>query len=139
MQSLLTKIRLLPIYAVFIYTWTLTGFGKFMGEGVPGSFVERFQNSFLASFPGLTLAYYQIATLEVLAALFFIVSLVKLEFLPGRNKIFLEWGLWFSVVTFAVLGFGLRLVGDNAGAASLFFYFGASLVATLFVDRFSKT
>jgi hypothetical protein len=127
-NSLLARIWLLPIYLLFIYTWFLTGFRKLFSGGVPEAFTKRFEETFLATFPGIPAAYYQIAGLEIVAGILFLLSLLKLEFLPGKPKTLFYWGIWFSVLTFTVLGFGLRLVGENDGSANIFFYIGATIV-----------
>jgi hypothetical protein len=127
------KLWLLPIYVLFLYTWLMTGLGKFMSGGVPDFFIQKFGETFLAQVPGLTVAYYQIAFFELAAGLVFLISLLKLEFLPGRDKSFLLLGLFLSQVTFAMLGFGLRLTQDHAGAASIFFYMGATAVFGMLV------
>jgi hypothetical protein len=136
--SLLAKVWLLPIYILFIYTWFLTGLGKLMGGQVPEGFTKRFEETFLSTFPGIPVAFYQIALMEVAAGILFVVSLAKMEFLPGRKRTFFNWAIWMSLLTFAVLGFGLRLVRDNDGAANIFFYMGATVVlamATLLEEK----
>ncbi len=135
---ILERVRLIPIYLLFLYTWFLTGFGKLLGSGVPESFANDFGGTFLASFPGLTVAFYQIALLEVGAGLLFVVSLLKGEFLPNRERPFLQLGLSASLLTFAVLGFGMRLINNHAGAASLFFYFGAVAAIWALVELLGK-
>ncbi len=132
------NLKLLPVYALFLYTWIITGASKLFGAGVGESFKTDFGSTFLASFPGLTVTYYQIAVFELIAGVLFLVSLAKLEFLPKRAKTFLELGLFMSMVNFAMLGFGLRLIGRNDGAASLFFYFGATAAITVFALYDSK-
>lgn len=134
----LKRLRLLPIYSVFLYTWIITGFSKLFGPGVAPSFQEKFGETFLAAVPGLTIAFYQIAIFEVIAGVLFLVSLFRLEFLLERPKAFLGWGLWMSMVNFAMLGFGLRLIGEHDGAANLFFYFGATAAITVYVEVFSQ-
>lgn len=134
-MSILRKIELLPIYALFISTWLIAGGGKLLGEGVPDGFRERFASTFISQFPGTTVAFYKIAILEVIAGLVFVVSLARREFLAKGAKPWLQWGMFLSLSCFVMLGFGLRLAGDNAGAASLFYYVGATLVAWIWIDR----
>lgn len=93
----------------------------------------RFGETFLAQFPGMWVSFFSIAAGEALAALLALVAVVRLEFLPGRDRSFTLATIVLSLLLFVQLGFGLRLVGDNAGAANLFFYFGATLVALHFV------
>lgn len=100
-SKILNNIRLLPIYAIFIYTWLMAALGKLLGSGVPEFFTKMFESTFLAHFPGLTVAFYQIAAFELIAAILFIGSLLKLEFLDSRPKPLLHWGLWLSLTNFA--------------------------------------
>jgi hypothetical protein len=131
LNDLIAKVWLLPIYVLLIYTWLITGLGKALGDGVPESFVQRFSPTFLAQFPGIPAAYYQIAFFEIVAGLLFLASLIKGEFLPGVRKNIFYLGILLSQITFAMLGFGLRLVSDHSGAANIFFYMGATMVFAL--------
>ncbi len=127
-------LRLLPVYALFLPIWLLAGGRKLLGPGVPQGFRDRFQDTVLATFPGITVSFYQIAVLEGIAALIFAASLVRGEFRAGRERPLLHAGLWCSMLLFAMLAFGQRLSGDNDGAASLFFYFGATAAIALYVQ-----
>jgi hypothetical protein len=125
---------LLSIILLFLSTWGLAGPGKLTG-GLPPWFADKFGSTFLATFPGLTVSFYSVVLGEVLAALLALVALVRLEFLPGRSTAFTQYTLVASLFLFAQLGFGQRLVQENSGAASLFFYFGATLLALIFVRQ----
>lgn len=118
------------------FTWVLTGIGKIMADGVPTWFQDQFGKSFLAAFPGLSVAFYSIAILEVLAALVSIGSLLSFEWLSRRPPILLHAALVLSLLIFAMLGFGKRLVADHDGAHDLFMYFAATLVMLLVVRSF---
>ena len=138
MSKILSNIIILPVYALFLYTWLLAGFGKLLGPGVPEFFTKTFGGTFLASFPGLTFAFYQIAACELMAGALFLVSFVRGEFLDQKEKPLLRWGLWMSLFNFAVLGFGMRLVQNFDEAGKLFYYFGAVAVVWLFVELVAK-
>ena len=73
--------------------------------------------------------------LEAAVAVLCIVSLVTLEILPGRSKPFLKFALGVSAITFMMLGVGQRITNEFDGAASLFFYFGATMATLLVVFR----
>jgi hypothetical protein len=83
----------------------------------------------------LTVSYYSLAIGETIAALLALVALVRLEFLPGRSTVWTQWMLVLSLLLFVQLGFGQRLVQEFNGAASLFFYYGATLLALAYVRR----
>ena len=134
MQKHFEKVRLLPIYALLITTWGMACFEKFLGPGVPDYFEKMFGQTFLARFPGLAFAFYQIACFECIAAALLIASLLRGEFLAGHSKTLLRWGLWMSLINFAMLGFGMRLVQNYDEAGKLFYYFGAVVAAWIFVE-----
>jgi hypothetical protein len=124
---------LLSILLLFLSIWALAGPGKLASGGVPEWFAGKFGGTFLATCPGLWLSYYSIAVGETLAAVLALAALLRLEFLPGRPRCFTVLTIVLSLLLFVQLGFGQRLTGDAAGAASLVFYFGATLVALMFV------
>jgi hypothetical protein len=76
--------------------------------------------------------------LEVAVAIILVASLVLLELLPKRRKPLLKLGLGVSAVTFMMLAVGQRITSQFDGAASLFFYFGATM-ATLLVVIFDES
>ena len=125
---------LLTITLLLLYTWAITGVGKILGGSVPEGFQQRFEGSIIATFPGIPTAFWMIAIGETIAAAVTLVSLVRLEFWTGKTEC-LRWALVGSLLLFVMLGFGLRLVGDHSGAASLFFYFGATLLMYRQLDR----
>jgi hypothetical protein len=126
-------LKLLPVYVLFMTTFALAGFGKFAGGGVPQWFIDQFGKSFLANFPGLTLSFYSIAGLEVLATLLFVASLLKGELHKPVYPLVLHLALFVSGMVFCQLGFGLRLVGEFQGAFTLFTYTVGTAVAYLYV------
>ena len=132
MQKFFNHVILIPIYIVEIYTWLMAGGEKILGP-VPENFSKAFGGTFLSVFPGLTITYYQIAIMEIFTALLFMASLMRCEFFNGQPRPLLNWGMWLATLNFAMLGFGMRLVGNYQGAADLFFYLGANLVIWIFI------
>ena len=128
-------LTLFAIYAVYGTTFTLAGGLKVLEKGVPGWFTDQFSKTFLKSFPGIAIAYWSIALLECVVPLLLIISLFKLEFVQGEPHLFLEIAVALSAVIFGLLGFGLRLVNDFAGAANSFFYFAATLVTQIYIHK----
>jgi hypothetical protein len=55
-----------------------------------------------------------------------VISLVTLEFMPGRRKPFLLSALALAIFTFSILAIGQNVVGENSGVAELFLYAGAT-------------
>jgi len=134
-KNVLNNIKLVPVYIVFLPIWAFAGLGKFFGPGVPPQFVEMFSKTFIGKFPGATVAFYQIALLETTAAALFLISLLCREFLQNKAKPFLNWAMFVSLLNFSVLGFGLRVANSNDLATQLFFYFGATAVIWMYVQK----
>ena len=124
--------RYIAIYLMFGLTMGLSSVEK-LTESVPQWFTDQFQDTFVADFPGLDLAWRVAGVLEIAVALLLLVSVVMLEFLPKRRKPLLKLGLGVSAVTFMMLAVGQRITSQFDGAASLFFYFGATMATLLLV------
>lgn len=128
-------IKYLALYFVFGQTFLLSSWSKFTGGGVPEFFVKEFEKTFLATFPGLTVAYYSIATLEGLVVVLLLISLFSADWRPDKaTKDWLKVAIATAAFVFGVLGFGLNLTDSYSQAAELFAYFGATLVAWLVVS-----
>ena len=63
-----------------------------------------------------------------------VLSLVRLEFLPHRSKSAMQVALAVALVTFACLAFGQTAIGQHEGTASLYQYFGATVVILILVS-----
>ncbi len=118
----------LSIALLMLATWCLAGPPKFMGGGVPTWFIDSFGKSMLGAFPGMTVSYYSIAVLETLAGLGALVALLRGEVFRQQRANWLEGTLVLSLLIFAQLGFGQRLIGDFDKAAMLFNYFTGTAV-----------
>jgi hypothetical protein len=119
-------------------TWIIPAWNKLSAGGVPGGFAERFSTTFLASFPGIPASYYSIAILEAIAGLLAVGSLLTGEFLPGKKAPLIKAAVILSTLVFIQLGFGLRLTGDNDGAANLFTYTIGAFVLLLSLNWFEQ-
>jgi hypothetical protein len=135
MENLTYWAKIAAIYFMFLQTFVLAAGEKWLGGGVPEWFAKQFGPSVMGKFPGLAASYFGIAALETTVAVLFLASAAKLEFLPGRAKPLLKLAITAAAFTFGALAFGQRLTHEYAGAADLFFYFGAALVALLTVER----
>ena len=60
--------------------------------------------------------------------------LIFLEFLPHRPKWFLQLGLAVALLTFACLAFGQTATNQFSGTASLYTYFGSTVVILILVS-----
>jgi hypothetical protein len=134
-MSLLQRLKILPVYPLYLSIFGFAGGRKLLAGGVPEWFVKQFGATILNPFPGaLAASFYLIATLELTICALFITSLVRFEFLSSQDRRFLTAALWLAELVFAMLAFGQFLSGDNGGAASLFYYFGLTLVVAQYCN-----
>jgi hypothetical protein len=99
----------------------------------PAWLEEQFAGTFLDTFPGTDTAWITLGLLEFGVFLLFVVSLVRLEFLPHREKSILQVGLALALLTYACMAFGQTVSGQFEGTASLYTYFGSTVVILLLV------
>jgi hypothetical protein len=133
LENIPSTLILIAIYFIYGTTFTLAGGLKVLEKGVPAWFTDQFSKTFLKTFPGINIAYWSIALMECAVPVLLVISLVRTEFLPGQSPLFLQMAVALSAIIFGVLGFGLRLVNDFAGAANSFFYFGAALITHIYL------
>jgi hypothetical protein len=134
----LRSAALLAINLLFLMVWGFAGIDKLL-HGPPTWFDGKFGKTFLASFPGLTAAFWLLAISELLAFALAVVALVRIEFLTQRPAFFLVTTLTWSLFVFLQLGFGLWLTGDFNGGYQQFMYFSGTLVALHFAQGPSST
>lgn len=130
-------IKYFAIYFLLLNIMGLASIGKIQGllsgAGAPEYLQQTFANTFLSTFPGVTLAWWIIALLEFAVAVLAIISIIRLEFLPTRRKSWLMLSLAVSLGVFAVLAFGQNLVEQHDAVATLYTYFGATVIMMLMV------
>ena len=127
-------VRSAPLLAINIYyltIWGFAGIGKIL-SGMPEWFPQKFGPTFFATFPGLPATFWMLGTAELIGFALGIVALVRLEFL--REPLWLARMLAWSLFVFCMLGFGLWLTKDPAGAFQQFCYFSGTM-ATLFFTQ----
>ena len=107
--------------------------GLLAGGGAPAWLQDMFADTFIATFPGVNIAWWIIALIEGLVAVLVIISIIRLEFIPERRKSWLILALSVSLLTYAALAFGQSLVDDHEAVASLYTYFGATVIMILMV------
>jgi hypothetical protein len=133
-NRLLGVIGLLPIYAVVMYTFWLAAYEKFFDRHRT---IPHYESMFASSIIGRLGATNALITfmgvLEFAAVGILAVSLARREFLAGRQAPLLKLGLWLSATIFAMLGFGLRLIGNHAGTANQYYYLGVTVGFLAFV------
>ena len=100
----------------------------------PAGIVQQFQNSFLAKVPGTDAAWVILGVLEFGVFVILLLSLIRLEFLPHRKKSAMQVALAVAMFTFACLAFGQTATKQFEGTASLYQYFGATVVILILVS-----
>jgi hypothetical protein len=120
----------LGIYVLVGFLWYYAFKEKVFDDGLiaPDPIKKEFAGSFIASFPGTSVAWGILGIAEGLVVVGMVVSLIRGEFLPRRAKPWLLGSLAFSMAIFAVLAFGQNMIAQFEGAAELYTYFAATAV-----------
>ena len=100
----------------------------------PQGIKTQFAGTWIDTFPGADAAWVILGILEFGVFVLLVASLFRLEFLPHRDKSLLQVGLAVALVTFACLAFGQTATGQHEGSASLYQYFGATVVILILVS-----
>jgi hypothetical protein len=100
----------------------------------PASIAKQFDHTFIGSFPGIHAAWIILGVLEFGIFAILVLSLILAEFLPHRPKHAMQVALAVALVTFACLAFGQTSTGQFSGSASLYQYFGATVVILILVS-----
>ena len=113
-----------------------SGKGKlFDSDGhAPEAIKKQFADSFLHVIPGTDAAWVILGILEFGVFLLLLLSLLRGEFLPHREKSIMQVALAVAMITFACLAFGQTATGQHEGSASLYQYFGATAVILILVS-----
>jgi hypothetical protein len=100
----------------------------------PQAIIDQFKGTFLATVPGAHAAWIILGILEFGVFVLLVASLLRLEFLPHREKSLLQVGLAVALLTFASLAFGQTATSQFSGTASLYAYFGSTVVILILVS-----
>ncbi len=103
------------------------------GIGAPPPIKKQFDGTFLETIPGIDAAWTIIGLLELAIFVLIVVSLIRQEFRPSREKSFLLTALGLSIFTFSVLAIGQNVTGENTGVAELYLYAGATAILLIMV------
>ncbi len=107
----------------------------FDGLGAPPGIEKQFSGTFLDTIPGVDAAWTILGLLEFAIFLLVVISLIRLEFMPGRDKPWLLSALGLTVFTFSVLAIGQNVTGETSGVAELYIYAGATGVLLFLVSQ----
>jgi hypothetical protein len=100
----------------------------------PAGIEEQFENSFVSTFPGTDTAWFILGIFEFGVFVLLLASIVRLEFLPHRDKSILQVGLALALLTFACLAFGQTATQQFSGTAELYMYFASTAVILVLVS-----
>ena len=75
-----------------------------------------------------------LGVLEFAVFVLLVGSLVRLEFLPHRDKAIMQVGLAVAMLAFACLAFGQTATNQFSGTASLYTYFGSTAMILILVS-----
>lgn len=127
-------LKYLAIYLIFIGAFTGAGISKLTKPTPPG-INKEFAGSWVSTFPGTAVSWKVAGAGEVIVVILMLISLVTLEWMGNKSKKVLRLALVAALLVFAVLAVGQDVGGSDSGAAELFMYFGATLVAWLVVRK----
>jgi hypothetical protein len=134
-EGALYWLSIVGIYVLEGALWYFPFKEKVFDDGLvaPAPIKEQFAGSFIDSFPGTSVAWGIIGILQGVVVVVLAVSLLSGEFLPQRRKPVLLAALGTSLVVFALLLFGQNMTSQFDGVASMFTYFGLTVVLIGFI------
>lgn len=100
---------------------------------IPAPLREQFDKTFIGTIPGASASWVIIIVLQGIIFLLVVVSLATMEFRPSKRKPFLLTALATALLAFGMLAFGQNATGQNESVATLYGYFGSTVILMLFV------
>jgi hypothetical protein len=101
------------------------------GGAMPSGLAAQYKGSFIASFPGLNVAWVLIGLVMFVVFLGVVASLVAREFLPSRRKPILLGSLGLSMFAYGLMVFAENMVANTDSVNSLFGYFSGTAVVII--------
>jgi hypothetical protein len=129
-------VTLIGVYVMVGGLMFYSGKGKLFDDdgNAPQGIKDQFKGTFLDTFPGSDAAWVILGILEFGVFVLLVGSLIRLEFLPHRDKSLIQVGLAVSLLVFALLAFGQTATNQHEGTASLYTYFGSTAVILILVS-----
>jgi hypothetical protein len=119
------------IAGLFFYGfWSKAVDGDFK---IPPPLEEQFNATVIGTIPGASASWVIITILEGIVFLLIVASLATMEFRPSKRKPFLLTSLAMALLVFGLLSFGQNATEQHESVASLYGYFGATVIIMLFV------
>ena len=135
-ETAITCMRL-AVTVLILITFMLAALDKWLQGTAPEWFIDQFGDTWMGHLPQ-TPMFLSIAFVETIVAIGAFISLVRLEWLRPPSD-FLRWTLVGVLFTFIMLGFGARVSGAFADAATHFAYFSGALLMFYVIDRYDRT
>lgn len=134
-DSIAYWLSIVGIYLVQGALWYYPFKVKVFDDGLiaPARIKEQFDGSLIDSFPGTSVAWAILGLLQGVVVVTLVASLVRAEFLPSRRKPILLGALTLGLVAHALMLFGSSMTAEFDSVASLFTYFGVTVVLIVFV------
>jgi Na+-transporting NADH:ubiquinone oxidoreductase subunit NqrB len=131
-------VTIVAVYVIQVFLWYYSAEGKLFhgnfGEA-PQGIVEQFDGTIVDLFPGADAAWAILGILEFVVFLVFAASILTGEFLPNRRKTLLQAGLCLALFDFSLLLFGQTSTSQNESTASIYTYFGVTVLFLVLVRR----
>jgi hypothetical protein len=117
-------------YLTVGFLFYYTGKRKLFDQGgvMPSGLAAQFKGSFIASFPGVNVAWTLLGLILFVAFLGVLASLLAREFLPSRRMPILLGSLGLSMFAYGLMGFAENMIGNTESVDSLFAYFSGTAV-----------
>jgi hypothetical protein len=103
-------------------------------RNAPPYIEEQFENSFLSTIPGTDTAWFILGVFEFGVFVLLVASLIRLEFLPHRDKSIMQVALALALLTFACMAFGQTVTQQYEGTAQLYTYFASTAIILVLVS-----
>lgn len=129
---------LFALLGVYVVTAGLFFYG-FWSKAVDGNFKispglrKQFDATFIGTIPGAEASWVVITILEGLVFLLLVASVATSEFRPSKRKPFLLTALAGALLVFGLLSFGQNATEQHESVATLYGYFGSTLIIMIFV------
>ena len=129
---------LFALVGLYVMTGGLFFYG-FWNKAIDGDFTipppleKQFDETIIGTIPGADASWVIITILEGLVFLLLIASLATMEFRPSKRKPFLLTSLAMALLVFGLLAFGQNATEQHESVASLYGYFGATVIIMIFV------
>lgn len=122
----LSRWILAPVFLALIYSLFYLGSVILIGDSSEISSKFLFMKEGKPLMVNMSLIYDVllpiVGLLALVSSIFLILGLIKKEFIFSNKSQFIQWGIFFSILSIAVYGIGVRIISDHILAATLFFF-----------------